>query len=76
MRNAGARHRSSNHYILRFPLFPAVLSFECAYLAGLLLILSRVVLGGLLGVVRDGPLALAELLGRSLGSRHFGWWFG
>lgn len=34
-------------------------------------VLSRVVLAGLLRVVRYRPLALGELLGRGFGVRHF-----
>ena len=48
-----------------------MLSHLLTYLLGDGDVLSRVVLAGLLRVVRYRPLALGELLGRGFGVRHF-----
>ena len=48
-----------------------MLSYLRTYLLGDGDVLSRVVLAGLLRVVRYRPLALGELLGRGFGVRHF-----
>jgi hypothetical protein len=50
---------------------PPMLSRMITYLLGDGDVLSRVVLAGLLRVVRYRPLALGELLGRGFGVRHF-----
>ena len=49
----------------------SMLSCLRTYLLGDGDVLSRVVLAGLLRVVRYRPLALGELLGRGFGVRHF-----
>jgi hypothetical protein len=48
-----------------------MLSYLRTYLLGDGDVLSRVVLAGLLRVVRYRPLALGELLGLGVGVRHF-----
>lgn len=50
---------------------PSMLLRLRTYLLGDGDVLSRVVLAGLLRVVRYRPLALGELLGRGFGVRHF-----
>ena len=49
----------------------SMLSYLRTYLLGDGDVLSRVVLAGLLRVVRYRPLALGELLGLGVGVRHF-----
>lgn len=69
--------KSRSHVVVAFLcIHPPSHKSRCSkirrtYLAGLALILGGVPLLGLLGVVRDRPLALAKLLGLNLG-RHFG----